>query len=178
MAPIRRDYPPCMQPERVGRKANFVTCKKNVVELPPTACPLWVKNGLMHCKQLLGPGRARRVHKTLHKHQIEPATEFVSDLSKMCNSLKTEALMKTDRGIVGRVNTSDHHVLSQRKRTRKQSLNKRASHALTAHVIPHVNRVLDCVAVSRPCASPLPEGGKAEHIIVGRTQRDEHRKTY
>src|SRR5262245_47439308 len=26
--------PPCMQPERVGRKANFVTCKKNVVELP------------------------------------------------------------------------------------------------------------------------------------------------
>src|SRR5262249_25535252 len=29
-----RDYPPCMQPERVGRKANFVTCKKNVVELP------------------------------------------------------------------------------------------------------------------------------------------------
>src|SRR5262249_26519139 len=24
----------CVQPERVGPKANFVTCKKNVVELP------------------------------------------------------------------------------------------------------------------------------------------------
>src|SRR5215510_7156415 len=33
-APIRREYLPCMQPERVGPKANFVTCKKNVVELP------------------------------------------------------------------------------------------------------------------------------------------------
>jgi tripartite-type tricarboxylate transporter receptor subunit TctC len=44
-------------------------------------------------------------------------------------------------------------VLSQRKRTRKQSLNKRPSHALTANIMPYVNRMLDCVAVSRPCAA-------------------------
>ena len=126
----------------------------------------------MLSQQPLGTRRPGRVHKTLHKHQIEPAIEFVADLSKMCNTLKPEAFVETDRGIVGRINTSDHHVLSQRKRTRKQSLNKRTSHALTANVIPYVNRVLDCVAVSRPCTSPLPEGGKAEYIVVGRTQRD------
>src|SRR5262249_34297905 len=109
--------------------------------------------------QLLGTGRARRVHKTLHKHQIEPATEFVSDLSKMCNSLKTEALMKTDRGIVGRINTSDHHVLSQRKRTRKQSLNKR---------VPRLDR--ERHPAREPCARPC-SGIPAMHLSTPRRRQ-------
>ena len=36
--------------------------------------------------QPLGTRRPGRVHKTLHKHQIEPATEFVSDLPKISMS--------------------------------------------------------------------------------------------
>ena len=96
----------------------------------------------------------------------------MSNLPKMCDTLKTKALVETDRAIVGRINTTDHHVLSQRQRTRKQSLNKHASYALTANIMPHMNRVLDCVAVPRPCASPLPKGGKSENVVIGRIQSD------
>ena len=47
----------------------------------------------MLSQQPLGTRRPGRVHKTLHKHQIEPAIEFVADLSKMCNTLKPEAFV-------------------------------------------------------------------------------------
>jgi hypothetical protein len=45
----------------------------------------------------------------------------MSDLSKMRNAFEPKPLVETYRGIVRRINASDHHVLSQRKRTWKQS---------------------------------------------------------
>ncbi len=78
-----------------------------------------------------------------------------------------QPLVKSDRGMVCRVDPADHHMLSKRKGTRKQGLDKGAPDAGAATVISHMEGVLDGVTISGPCPSPLAKRGKAKDIAAG-----------
>jgi len=91
----------------------------------------------------------------------------VTELAKVSDALKPQPLVKSDRGIVCRVDAADHHMLSKRKGTRKQGLDKGAPDAGAAPAVPHTDEVLDRVTISRPCPSPLAKRGKAKDIAAG-----------
>src|SRR5262249_37418176 len=82
---------------------------------------------------------------------------------------------KPDRGVIGRVDAADHDVLAERERHREKRLDEPAPDALTAYVVPNVDRMLDGVAIARPSAAPLAERSKAENVAA--VGRDEDRKS-
>src|ERR1041385_8065726 len=118
--------------------------------------------------------RTGRVEEALHEDQVEPAPELVADLAEAGDALEPEPHVKPDRGVVGRIDAADHHVFFQCQRGGKQRLDERASHAPAAHVMLHVDRVFDRVAISRPGAAPLAERREAENVVA--VGGDQHRK--
>ena len=88
------------------------------------------------------------IEEALHEDKVEPAAEFVTDLAKVSDPLKPQPLVKSDRGIVCRVDPADHHMLSKRKSTRKEGLDKGSPDGGAATVLSHMDGVLDRVAIS------------------------------
>src|SRR6266478_3223236 len=78
-----------------------------------------------------------------------------------------QPLVKSDRGMVCRVDPADRHMLSKRKGTREHGLDKGAPDAGAATVVSHMEGVLDGVTISGPCPSPHAKRGKAKDIAAG-----------
>ena len=91
----------------------------------------------------------------------------MTDLAKVSDALKPQPLVKSDRGSVCRVDPADHHMLSKRKGTGKQGLDKGAPDAGAAMIASHMDVALDRITISGPCPSPLAKRGKAKNIAAG-----------
>jgi hypothetical protein len=92
----------------------------------------------------------------------------------MGNALEPQPLVKSDRGVVGRIDAADHHVLTERQRQRERA-STRARPTPRPRTSCRMHGVLDCVTIAGRRHSPLAERGKAENIAAG-SDGDQHRK--
>ena len=85
---------------------------------------------------------------------------------KLGDLRKAQALVKSDRAGVRRVDGANHDVLAKVQREWKQCLHQLCADATATRIDMHVHRVLDAESIAAPGAAPVREGRIAEDFFL------------
>lgn len=110
----------------------------------------------------------------LVERQVQPLAELVRRLADNACRLEAQAFMQGNGGLVGHIDTADHHMHLALGRDLDQFAEQALAQAHATAFVVHVDRVLDAVLVGRAVAE-WAVAGEAQQGALGVFETD-HRQ--